>query len=375
MKYAIGGVTGTLGEALELEVPLKGKAQPQSQGGGEGITQSGGGSQAQQGGGSQQPAQTGPDLRPEDLVGVDTAFGQNGNVDWDDVYKYYGYVVVKAGQHTYKDKGHPAYWDAIGKSKLIRGAYHFWQCNNDDGPDQAKALKKLLPDMRPGIDLPPSLDLEFSEKSGLPALKQIGREEAMKRFAKYWQAVKDQFGVYPLIYTSGRVYAEDLGDPKLPITEMLHTPIWCKGGGGKNAAGKISGGYIAYGKGVDLDEAKKRLAKSSPDIPNPKPWGSRNYWFKQYGGDMDAKLCHFGTAGDFDLNHFQLLGDDTSEKSGERVKWVQRRLKISVSGQWDQATIDAVKKYQQDKGLAVRGIVDPWTFVKLAWETPSSEGM
>jgi glycosyl hydrolase family 25/putative peptidoglycan binding protein len=365
MKYATGGVTGTLGEALLVEVPLQGKKQDSPQ-------------QDPQPQGQQDPQQQSApphDIRPEDLVGVDTAFGQNGDVDWNDVTNYYGYVIAKAGQHTYKDKGHPAYWDAIGKTKLIRGGYHFWQCNNDDGPEQAKALKKLMSDIRPGVDLPPCLDLEFSEKSGKPALEKIGAAEAMRRFGKYWQAVADQFGVYPMIYTSGRVWHEDLGDPALPIKEMIHAPIWCKGGGGKNKAGKISGGYIAYGKGVTLDDAKARLARSSPDIPNPKPWGSRNYWIKQYGGDLEAKACHFGNKGDLDLNHFQLLGDDTSEKSGERVKWVQRRLKVSVTGNWDGPTIDAVKKYQQGNGLAVRGIVDPWTFVKLAWEKPSSDGL
>src|SRR6266498_4502875 len=100
MKYATGGVTGVLGEALVVEVPLLGKAPPQQQGEQDPSQQ-----QPQQ----QQPAPS--DLRPEDLVGIDTAFGQNGDVDWNDVTKYYGYVIAKAGQHTYKDKGHPAYWD------------------------------------------------------------------------------------------------------------------------------------------------------------------------------------------------------------------------------------------------------------------------
>ena len=52
---------------------------------------------------------------------------------------------------------------------------------------------------------------------------------------------------------------------------------------------------------------------------------------------------------------------------------MQRRLKAPVSGDWDAKTVEALKAYQSDKGLGPTGIVDPWTFVKLAWETPAAD--
>ena len=104
-----------------------------------------------------------------------------------------------------------------------------------------------MSDIRPGVDFPPSVDLEFSEAAaGKPMLEKIGVEKALQRFGKYWKAVKDAFGVYPMIYTSGRVWRENLGDAKLPIPEMIHSPIWCKGGGGY----KSGGGYRRHGKEI-----------------------------------------------------------------------------------------------------------------------------
>jgi peptidoglycan hydrolase-like protein with peptidoglycan-binding domain len=355
-------------------------------------------------------------ITPEELEGFDTSDGQNGTPDWDKVAKRYGHAIIAAVYHRGERAGFRDYWNALASRPMVRGGYHFW-VPEDDWEAQADDLHKVLEDIRPGVDLPPSLDLEFTEKVGKPMIGKLGTEETMRRFGKFWQAVVKRFGCYPIIYTSARVWEEDLRNPAVPVPEMTESPLWLA-----RYVVRTKDGYVAIEPGT-------------PDLPVPKPWGKRNWWFHQYRGNRwvkdasldllsedvqkpvearvkkaeealekavkaqehaadehaktqaaakveeakaelkkaKAEMYKVAKLGDLDINRFQLLGDPATETSGERIRWVQRRLKgqkITASGEWGKETADALKAYQSAAGLEPTGLVDPRTFAKLAWEMP-----
>jgi peptidoglycan hydrolase-like protein with peptidoglycan-binding domain len=360
---------------------------------------------------------TSSEIGPVKLEGFDTSDGQNGTPDWAAAAKRYGYAIIAATYHLGGRKGFREYYDALASRPMVRGGYHFW-LPTDDGEAQADVFHKALKDIiRPGVDLPPSLDLEFGP-AGMPMLKQLerdlgpdkGKAEAIKRFGNFWQAVVNKFGCYPIIYSSARVWEEELGNPAVPIKKMTESPLWLARYATRDKRNKV----------VSIEPGP-------PDLPVPKPWGKRNWWIHQYRGSrwvkdatldlisedvqgpQDAKVTRAenaldkavkkganveeakaelknakaergkfmrsigATRGDIDINRFQLLGDPASEKSGERIRWLQRRLKgqkVTVNGEWGPETADALKAYQSAAGLEPTGIVDPRTFAKVAWEMP-----
>src|SRR5215472_16978133 len=95
--------------------------------------------------------------------------------------------------------------------------------------------------------------------------------------------------------------------------------------------------------------------------PVPPPWGdSSNWWIHQYQGDAIG-LPGFAP-GNVDMNRFHttVRGD-----AGERVKWVQRRLRIAQNGTFDAAMEGALRTFQARNGLPASGQVDPRTFAYL----------
>jgi murein L,D-transpeptidase YcbB/YkuD len=55
-------------------------------------------------------------------------------------------------------------------------------------------------------------------------------------------------------------------------------------------------------------------------------------------------------------------------ESGDRVKWVQRRLAIAQSGSFDTTMEKALASFQKSKGItAEAGVIGPATFARLCW--------
>ena len=75
------------------------------------------------------------------------------------------------------------------------------------------------------------------------------------------------------------------------------------------------------------------------------------------------KFPGFAT-GDVDLNRFHTV---VKGAKGDQVKWVQRRLGIAQSGQFDATTGSALAAFQNKSGLPSTQIVDPATFAFLCW--------
>jgi len=56
--------------------------------------------------------------------------------------------------------------------------------------------------------------------------------------------------------------------------------------------------------------------------------------------------------------------------TGDRVKWVQRRLGIAQNGQFDSAMDGALRVFKDRKGVGSENGVGPKTFAYLCWSNP-----
>jgi murein L,D-transpeptidase YcbB/YkuD len=103
------------------------------------------------------------------------------------------------------------------------------------------------------------------------------------------------------------------------------------------------------------------------DPPVPPAWGdATNWWIHQYQGDA-VKLPGFPT-GNVDMNRFNVMSVGAT---GDRVRWVQRRLGVAQTGAYDSATDATVRAFQQRKGLMPSGVIDPRSFAYISWERPA----
>jgi GH25 family lysozyme M1 (1,4-beta-N-acetylmuramidase) len=188
------------------------------------------------------------------------------------------------------------------------------------------------------MDFPPVLDIEFPGNGF--ADTGMTHAQAMDWIRVAVKALKDHYGVAPIIYTSARVIHEDLGDPNM--SEFIDSPLW-----------------LAH---YQLAARKPAVLDATPPAPQvPGSWGEGNYWIHQYQGDA---LGVPGSGCAMDLNHFNSM--KLGEK-GERVKWVQKRLGIQVDGSFGPATEKALEAFQSKNNLTIDGVIGPKTFAKLCW--------
>ena len=68
------------------------------------------------------------------------------------------------------------------------------------------------------------------------------------------------------------------------------------------------------------------------------------------------------------MNRFKTMARGAT---GDRIRWVQRRLGIPQSGAFDPGTERALRAFQNRKGISADGVIDPRTFAYLCWSTPA----
>jgi len=171
----------------------------------------------------------------------------------------------------------------------------------------------------------------------------------MKGVREAWTVLKDHYGVAPIIYTSARVWREDLGNA--PAPDLVESALW------------LTPYPFKPGPAV-FDLARIAQRRRDPRVPTP--WGdASNGWIHQYQGDA-VRLPGFPT-GDLDMNFFNTT---VAGATGDRVKWIQRRLGMPQTGTFDAAMEAALCAFQSKKGLQPTGIVDPQTFAFLCWSNP-----
>jgi GH25 family lysozyme M1 (1,4-beta-N-acetylmuramidase) len=301
------------------------------------------------------PAPPGGPAHVPVFLGLDTAsVGGNKNPDWVQARDQgtMRYAIIRSNFGVWPDPVFRRDWPKIKDAGLVRGAYLFlrfphpkYRHRPPDPVAQAEAFIKTVGTLEHS-DFPPSLDVEFP---GGRAATGMTAAQLMKGVRAAWKALKDHYGVAPIIYTSARVWREDLGNAAAP--DLVESPLWLTPYPFKPGPAVI-----------DLD----RIAKRRRDPKIPTPWGDpTNWWIHQYQGDA-VRLPGFRT-GNIDMNFFNTM---LPGAAGDRVKWVQRRLGIPETGTFDAAMETALGAFQSKSGLPPAPLVDPQTFAFLCWSNP-----
>jgi lysozyme len=282
------------------------------------------------------------------ILGIDTAsVAGNKNTDW--VRAKAGginFAIIRGAWGTVADKDFAKSWPLIKAAGIVRGAYLFLRMDQDS-VKQVQAFFNVVGKLEPG-DLPPSLDVEFPDNKKDTKGRHgcvswdLTPAEAMARLMAAYTEMARLFECLPIVYTSGRVWKEDLAN--MPAPDMIRSPLWLA--------------RYPYKSGAAvLNPSPSMLAP-----PVPPPWGDAdNWWVHQFQGD--ATGCPGFPSGNVDLNRFNPLcpGD-----KGARVEWMQAKLNIPLTGKFDKATADNVRAFQTSKGLVADGLVGPKTFAFLA---------
>jgi lysozyme len=282
-------------------------------------------------------------------LGIDiSALDSKAKVDWPKV-KTTGcsYVFFRG---TYKTWSDPSWKSQAQKAKdagLTIGAYLF-PVMSKQAPSPAAQVAAFVKTVGPLTEkeFPPVLDVEFSSQGIGPTGRS--RPELLDWIREAVFELRLAYGVAPIIYTSARIWDGEDADSldAAPTPDLVDCPLWLA--------------RYPYKTHVNAVWAKP-VVDALPLPPVPVSWGKSNVWIHQYQGDA---VNFPGIERSVDLNRFF---DLRLGSQGERVKWAQAKLKVSVDGAFGIQTYNAVCRLQHDKGLKVDGIIGPKTFVALCW--------
>jgi lysozyme len=288
-------------------------------------------------------------------LGIDIAEVDKNAVDWDKAATMGGvrFAFVRATWGTYADKMFPTYWKALEDSGIVRGAYLFLRFPKLSGSeiamppapaDQIHAGLSVIGKLRARVDLPTAIDIEadnFAATGWSPTQLLAWVKTAVDTY-------RQETGLWPLLYTSARVWSEVLGGLAAP--ELAECPLWLAR-------------YICAARQAPHTASSAVDAIPPPAVPPS--WGDASqWWIHQYQGDSVGLPGFTSTV---DLNRFHVLA---SGASGDIVRWVQRRLAIDTTGVFDDATKAAVVAFQNTCALVADGVIGPKTFAALAWQNP-----
>jgi peptidoglycan hydrolase-like protein with peptidoglycan-binding domain len=262
------------------------------------------------------------------------------------------FVFLRANYATWQDPQFLHEWPRIKDAGIVRGAYLFLVFPSPKYPKvpdpvlQAKVFVKTVRKLDHS-DFPPSLDVEFP---GGRAATKMEAPQLLKGVRAAWKVLKDAYGVAPFIYTSARVWREDLKNPDAP--DLRESPLWL-----------TPYPFCSNTRAVREPRSFVPGGRYFPP-PVPRPWGdTTNWWIHQYQGDA-WELPGFRQV-DMDRFNTTIKG-----AAGDRIKWMQRRLGIPQSGMFDAATETVVRSFQRKNGLTPDGVVDPRTFAFFCWSNP-----
>lgn len=315
------------------------------------------------------------------FIGIDTYGGsdgnQNGPVAWFQAKASgIGYGLIRAAYGSDPDKAFAKNWPLMKKDGVVRGGYLFLRYPYKgvvppSPEDQAKAVCNIVGALDQS-DYPISIDLEFPGAGRADTWTDSGTKKPMTEsqlmawFLIAWRYIKAKYGVAPIIYTSARVWYDDLSNPNVP-PEVKESLLWLA--------------RYAFNPGPAVLNASNVL---DPPVPPPwagddlkdityrgEPYTDDNWFLHQYMGDAKGlSIAALGfPRGDIDLNRMRPLQKGVT---GERVKWLQRRLGIKlVDGKFGPQTDKAVRALQAAKNdLVPDGIVGPRTYAYLCWMNP-----
>lgn len=277
------------------------------------------------------------------------------------------FCFVRGSYERWPDPTFAADVDAIRAAGLVAGAYALPLLGASH--PKAREQMKIFADganLGPG-DFPPVLDVEFG--AGGIAATGMSRPAILSWLLEAVQALRELYGVNPIIYTSKRVWdgedadaldadgkqvaAAGLGLGSVAAVAFTGCPLWLA---------KYARGYRLPAWGDDPGERAALDALAWP--PTPAAWGEGNHWIHQTQGDA-LEFAH--AWGQVDVDRFRPMAEG---ETGSRVRQVQRWLCMAegAPGFFDRVMGDALGEFQaKTGGLTVDKIVGPKTFAQLAW--------
>jgi peptidoglycan hydrolase-like protein with peptidoglycan-binding domain len=285
------------------------------------------------------------------IFGVDYA-SVDGNKppDWKAAYAAgVRFTIVRGNYRTWIDPTLARDREAIRDAGIVLGEYMFPVPGpgNPSAAEQVAAFRRATDTLRT-VDLPPMIDVEFPHGVAATGLDRDGLLDWIRDAIAL---LRTAYGVWPLLYTSGRVWdgtdSDSLHAP--PTPDLFECPL-------------------VLARYPFTTRIQAVMLPSRVDIlPWPTPpasWGAGNVWLHQYQGDA---LGVPGFSATVDLNRFKVpkLGEE-----GERIAWIRRRLGRPDSGaltKYDAVDVAFVQAFQKKLGLVSDGVVGPKTFAALAW--------
>jgi GH25 family lysozyme M1 (1,4-beta-N-acetylmuramidase) len=264
------------------------------------------------------------------------------------------YAIVRATYGITPDPAFKRDWKKLKDAGVIRGAYMFPVMKKTREPEpQIMAFAKALKEaggLEPDKDMPPVFDVEFPKGIAGTGMTRL---ECLDWVHRAIMKLEDLFGVLPIIYTSARVWdgedEDSLDADRIPMPDIVDCPLWLARYPYKI---RISSHHLPGERdGLRVPPVPKQLGDSS-DI-----------WIHQYQGDA---VGFPGFSSTVDLNRFFPVSRATAVK-GEKVKWIQRKLRVVDDGHWGPKTDAALRQFQQAHKLPASGVVDVATFVALSW--------
>lgn len=286
------------------------------------------------------------------ILGVDTAsVGGNSGVDWAAARDLGNvrFAILRATWGTLIDHFFLREWQRALDADLVVGAYLFLRFPGKrsalvpPAAAQVDAFCRTLDRVKhgsTGFVLPPTVDVEFPGAGR--ADTGMSAQQLLFGVIEACQALGKRFGCAPIVYTSARVWREDLLN--MPAPELVESPLWLTPYPFKPGAAVV-------------DDRVAHLAAP----PTPPTWGDGNWWIHQYQGDA-VGLPGF-PSGNLDMNRFNAW---TPAEGGERATWVRHRLKLP-EGASQAALSHVLASFQSANGCDPDAVIGPRTFARLAW--------
>lgn len=266
------------------------------------------------------------------------------------------FAIVRGTYGISKDSTLLRDWKRLGDAGIVRGAYLFpvmqKKKTREPEPQIAAFVQALsaVGGLQKGVDLPPTLDVEFPKGIAATGMTRL---ECLDWVHRALTGLEDAFGCLPMIYTSARVWdgqdEDSLDASRVPVAGISDCPLWL-------ARYPFKSKIPAH---CTQDERDGLVCP-----PAPRQLGdTTDVWIHQYQGDA-VGLPGFSST--IDLNRFFHIQRETA-KISDRVKWVQRKLKVKADGDWGDITDSALREFQSLRKLPGNGIVDIKTFCALSW--------
>lgn len=287
-----------------------------------------------------------------DELGVDLAsVDGDKNTDWVAV-KAAGvsFVVERCSWNKWADATAAHDRDAIRAAGLTYCAYMGpaisvlpGYASPEDQADVAIAGAGLIP----GRDLMLVIDIEFPK--GI-AGTGMTRAQIAVWIGRVIARVELRLGCKPIIYVSQRVLETNDSDTLNGAANAVLSGL-----AGWLARYSMKTGSEAIGD----DPGEKDAFSKLPDPPSTIALGD------PFIGQIEGDAKHFrGFSSTVDVDRYRQLGLGSK---GSRVRWIQTRVGGDFDGDFDDATEEAVARYQASSGLADTGVADFATFAKLSW--------